>query len=84
MRTYVFMYILGKDADRVKDCLGQHIRYWKNLELDHFQNGPFADKSGGMIIFSASSTEQAEKTIAQDPLLKKKTIQHYWLKEWVH
>lgn len=83
MRTYIFMYLLEEDIARVRDYLGQHVSYWKSLEFDYFKNGPFADKSGGLIIFSSDSLGNAKKIIAQDPLFKGKAVIQYWLKEWV-
>jgi len=83
MKTYMFMYLLVEDIDTVKKNLGPHVAYWKSMTFDHFQNGPFADKSGGMIIFSADSPEQAEKLVSQDPLLQEQAIENYWLREWV-
>lgn len=83
MKMFMFMYLLIEDTEKVKTHLGRHVSYWKNLEFGYFKNGPFADKSGGLIIFSADSRAAAEKIIAQDPLLTGNAIRQYWLKEWV-
>lgn len=83
MKTYMFMYILGDDIDTVTKNLGQHVRYWKDLGLEYYKNGPFADKSGGLIIFTVTSHAEAERILAKDPLIKEKAIEQYWLKEWV-
>jgi len=83
MKTYMFMYILADEIDKIKKNLGQHVGYWKGLDLEYFKNGPFADKSGGLIIFSAADDDAAEEIISRDPILFDKTVDHYWLKEWV-
>jgi len=83
MKKYVLIYFLAENIDTIRKSLGQHIHYWKNLELDYYANGPFADKTGGLIIFSADRLEHAGKIIADDPLLKAKAVKQYWLKEWV-
>jgi uncharacterized protein YciI len=83
MKTFMFMYLLVDDLDRIKAHLGQHVSYWKNLELDYFRNGPFADKSGGLILFSSDSMKQAENIISSDPLVRGEVLLDYWLKEWV-
>ena len=83
MKTYVFMYILAADLDLIKKCLGQHVSYWKGLSLEYYKNGPFADKSGGLIIFSAENEKRAEEVLQQDPLVTEKAVAQYWLKEWV-
>lgn len=83
MRKYAFIYFLGENIDTIKKNLGQHIHYWKGLELDYYANGPFADKSGGLILFSSDNLANAGKIITDDPLVKAKAVQQYWLKEWV-
>ncbi|HHO47973.1 MAG TPA: hypothetical protein ENN06_05920 [Desulfobacteraceae bacterium] len=83
MRKYAFIYFLGEDIDTIRNSLGQHVRYWKGLGLDYYVNGPFADRSGGLIVFSSDSPEKAGKIIAQDPLVKAGAVGQYWLKEWV-
>jgi hypothetical protein len=83
MKTYVFMYILTEDIDAIQKCLGLHISYWKGLSLEYYKNGPFADKSGGLIIFSAGDAKRAEDILQNDPLITEKAVVNYWLKEWV-
>ena len=83
MKTYIFIYFLEEDIEKVRKSLGQHVKYWKNQEFDYYKNGPFTDKSGGLIIFSSDSHEKAEEIISKDPLLKEKAIKQYWLKEWL-
>ena len=83
MKTFIFMYFLGEDVDRTRKNLGQHVAYWKAQNFDYYKNGPFSDKSGGLIMFAADSQEKAEEIIAHDPLLAGKAIKQYWLKEWI-
>ena len=82
MKIYMFMYILTDDLDKVRKILGHHVGYWKGLELDYFKNGPFADKSGGLILFSAADADAAEEILGKDPLLQGNAVNQYWLKEW--
>jgi len=83
MKKYVFIYFLVENTDIIRKSLGQHILYWKNLELEYYANGPFTDKTGGLIIFSAESPEKAGDIIAEDPLVEAGAVKQYWLKEWV-
>ena len=83
MKQFVFIYFFAEDREKTKRNLGDHVRYWKESNLSSYQNGPFTDKSGGMIIFSADSYETASRVIAADPLLREGTLQQFWLKEWV-
>lgn len=83
MKLFIFVYFLDEDIEKTKKYLGGHVSYWKSQKYDYFKNGPFADKSGGLIVFSSGNYEQAEKTVAGDPLLLGNAIKQYWLKEWV-
>ncbi len=83
MKLYSFIYFLDEDIEKTKKSLGRHITYWKSRKFDYFKNGPFADKTDGLIIFSSGSYKQAQETVAGDPLLTGEAIKKYWLKEWV-
>lgn len=83
MKTYVFMYILTEEIGVIQKSLGHHIKYWKGLDLGYYKNGPFADKSGGLIIFSAADEKEAEDIVHKDPLLTEKAVADYWIKEWI-
>ncbi|MCS7142785.1 MAG: YciI family protein [Aigarchaeota archaeon] len=43
--------------------------------------GPFVDGSGGLIVLSVASKEEAEALISQDPYIKYK-LRRYTIKEW--
>jgi uncharacterized protein YciI len=47
----------------------KHAAYWKEQELRQYLGGPFADRSGGPISFETDSDTEAEKLVADDPLL---------------
>jgi len=83
MKLFIFVYLLDEDFEKTKKYLGAHVTYWKSKKFGYFKNGPFADKSGGLIIFSSVGYEQAEKIVASDPLLLGNAIKQYWFKEWV-
>lgn len=83
MKTFVFMYILTDEIEVIQKSLGRHISYWKGLDLAYYKNGPFADKSGGLIIFSAVDIKEAEGVVSKDPLLTEKAVANYWIKEWI-
>ncbi|MBU0673397.1 MAG: YciI family protein [Proteobacteria bacterium] len=83
MSTYVFIYFMVDDVETVKRHLGAHVKYWKSLKLDSLRNGPFTDKSGGLIMFNAASPQIARERIELDPFVTEKVLKEYWLKEWV-
>lgn len=45
--------------------------------------GPFADRSGGLISFAASSIEDATEIILRDPFMLEDLIAEKWIKEWI-
>lgn len=47
-----------------------------------YLGGPFANRSGGLITFEASSPERAERTTAHDPFARHGLLGRHWLKEW--
>jgi hypothetical protein len=61
----------------------EHAAYWHGLALDGYEGGPFADRSGGLITFQATSTEAAEAWVAGDPFVEHDLLTSSWLKEWV-
>ncbi|NOY06801.1 MAG: hypothetical protein GXO82_09260, partial [Chlorobi bacterium] len=60
----------------------EHVAYWKNLELPGYNGGPFADRSGGLILFSASDKATAVGMVLNDPFQKSGVVDTHWLKEW--
>jgi uncharacterized protein YciI len=84
MKLFSFIYFLDEDVEKTKQVLGEHVTYWKKKDLKYFRNGPFADKSGGLIIFSATDEGEAAKMVAVDPLLKGGAVRQHWLKEWIN
>jgi uncharacterized protein YciI len=46
-------------------------------------DGPFADRTGGLITFVAPSLEDAQDTIMHDPFVREQLIEQLWIKEWL-
>ena len=69
MNRYAFYYLMKADRDRVCNTVPHHIEYWKSLAPPDYKGGPFADRSGGLITFSASSETEAERIVSQDPFV---------------
>lgn len=83
MKTYIFMYFLVDDVQKIKNTIGPHVKYWKNEEFNYYRGGPFSDKTGGLIIFTSKSYEEATEIINNDPFIKGDTLKEYLLKEWI-
>ncbi|HSJ45558.1 MAG TPA: YciI family protein, partial [Euzebyales bacterium] len=70
------------DPDRVRRVAPDHAAYWRELHLDGYQGGPFADRSGGLIIFAAESAEYADQLVGGDPFVREELLKDRWVKQW--
>ena len=70
------------DVENIKQTAPDHVNYWHNLNLPGYQRGPFADHSGGTILFNADNATEAEHLVSGDPFVKQGLIERSWLKEW--
>jgi uncharacterized protein YciI len=66
------------------ELLNSHINYLKQLhQTGHLQTcGPFANDDGAMLIIKASSQEQVENLVAQDPFIKENYYQRISIQEY--
>lgn len=71
------------DAEKIRQVIPSHIEYWKERNLPDYLGGPFANRSGGLISFEATSLEEATQIIMTDPFLLKNLVENKWVKEWV-
>ncbi len=83
-KLYVFFYFTDSDTDNVKKIIKKHIEYWKDKKPENYKGGPFSDRSGGMISFTAENFEAAEKLALGDPFVIEKVVKTRWIKEWLH
>ena len=71
------------DKEKDAEVLSEHLEYLYGL-LDAgkvYAKGPFTDHSGGLIIYNASSLEEAKEWIEKDPVVRD-GARKYILKEW--
>ncbi|HEX5522331.1 MAG TPA: YciI family protein [Pedococcus sp.] len=79
---FAYLYFMQDEPDRVRAVAPQHAAYWQAIKADGYLGGPFADRSGGLITFEASSRERAEEMTAHDPFARHGLLDRHWLKEW--
>jgi uncharacterized protein YciI len=79
----MYLYWMKDDPDRVRTVAPEHAAYWRNLGLPGYVGGPFADRSGGLIIFDADSLERAADVIAADPFVQEELLESSVVKQWM-
>jgi uncharacterized protein len=80
---FVYVYSMKGDPDRVREVAPEHAAYWQGLRLGGYLGGPFADRSGGTIMFEAGSKEEAERLVADDPFAREDLLESPWMKQWI-
>jgi uncharacterized protein YciI len=80
---FVTFYFFKVSRERVMEVAQEHRDYWAEGSRANHTGGPFADRSGGMIIFAARNLEEAEQMAGQDPFVTKDLLEKRWVKEWV-
>jgi uncharacterized protein YciI len=74
---------MKNEPEKIKQVVQSHIAYWKDLNLNNSLDGPFADRSGGLITFDAVNLDEATHLVSNDPFIRNNLIEKKWLKEWV-
>ena len=80
---FLYFYLMKDAPDRVRAAAPKHAAYWRELKLDGYLGGPFADRSGGLVTFQADSAAQAEALVANDPFLREELLERHWVKQWL-
>ena len=71
------------EPHKLQTAIPAHIAYWEKMAPEAFSDGPFRDRTGGLIIFPAEDREAAENICNKDPYIKEDLITEYWVKEWL-
>lgn len=83
MGRFCYFYMMNDAVAEIRETAPRHVSYWQQLQLDDYIGGPFADRSGGLICFSAESLNAARQIVTGDPFLKSGLLESWWLKEWL-
>jgi hypothetical protein len=78
-----YFYFMQHAPDRVRAAAPRHASYWQRIALANYQGGPFADRSGGLIVFNSESLELAERLVSGDPFLREGLLDQHWIREWL-
>ena len=83
LHTYAFFYFMKNQSEAIGETVPGHIAYWKDDNYRKIQGGPFADRSGGMVVFQAESLDSATLIANSDPFVKEDLLDNSWVKEWI-
>ena len=78
----VYFYSMKHEPDEIRTVAPAHAAYWRERGLPEYVGGPFADRSGGLITFDASTAEEAERIVAADPFVTGGLLDDSIVKEW--
>lgn len=82
-KQYVFFYLMNVQSERIGQIISAHVHYWADNKSVHPTGGPFADRTGGMIVFEAEGLHDAETLANNDPFVTRRVVQKCWIKEWM-
>lgn len=78
-----YFYFMKQQAELVRAIAPRHASYWNGLAMDAYRGGPFADQSGGLILFDSDTEEHAEQLVAGDPFRREGLLDQHWIKRWL-
>ncbi len=83
-KTFIIKLTIVVDRPIYEPHLPAHRVYIKQLEEQGqlLLSGPFADRTGGMVMIRADSWEEAEAIARNDPLVQS-GVDSYELREWL-
>ena len=82
-KFFVFCYFMDFEPARLKTLIPAQIEYWQKNAPANLTGGPFKDRSGGMLSFSATDLDTAMEICKGDPFVKDGLVKEYWVREWL-
>lgn len=82
MKTFVYFYLNYGAPAEIGASVPLHVAYWRVAAVANYRGGPFADRSGGLILFAAADLQKATDIMLQDPFVLRGLVGEKWLKEW--
>jgi uncharacterized protein YciI len=83
VKHFLYFYLMRKTPDAIRQVVPAHIQYWQSRDVPDYIGGSFADRTGGLITFSAASLDDAQQFITDDPFVREQLIEQRWIKEWL-
>jgi uncharacterized protein YciI len=82
-RRFLYFYFNRNEPEKIRQVVPAHVQYWQAAIRKGYMGGPFADRTGGLISFVASSLDEATDIIQRDPFVLEDLIDQKWIKEWL-
>lgn len=82
-KRFAWFYLFNIEPPLIEETVPLHVEYWKPFKSERYLGGPFEDRSGGLIIFEASSIEEAKGIAMKDPFNIHGLLGDRWIKEWI-
>jgi uncharacterized protein YciI len=83
VKHFLYFYLMRKTPTAIRQVVAAHVQYWRSRDVPGYMGGPFADRTGGLITFSAASLDDAQHIIVDDPFVREQLIEQSWIKEWL-
>ncbi len=83
MPLFVFSYFMQGEPEQIAEVAPEHAAYWQDVGVKSLMGGPYADRTGGMVIFEAASLQKASILTDGDPFVQHGLLSGRWVKEWV-
>jgi uncharacterized protein YciI len=80
---FAFYYSMKFEPHALKTAIPAHIAYWEKHAPDNFFDGPFKDRSGGLVIFPAADQAMAEDICRNDPYVTEGLVTDFQVREWL-
>ena len=55
----IYFYLMKNEPDRIRSAAPRHAHYWQAAALPSYHGGPFADRTGGLVMFDCDSEQHA-------------------------
>jgi len=83
MPLYVVFSEYQVSREEAQKVFPEHFAYLDRLQAQKkvFAAGPFTDRRGAMIIFSATSMKEAEELACNDPI-HREAVRKFHIREW--
>jgi uncharacterized protein YciI len=82
MVRIVYFYFMKNVPQQIAATAPEHAAYWHTQGLTDYSGGPFQDRCGGLITFSADSLSHARHLVSEDPFIQANVLEQFWVKVW--